>query len=170
MHLIDASQEVGALAPTFKDTQNRALAPEEILFFRSWLLEKPETLSLPRLAVRRHLRDVRQLPPFKRGHRIFRKQRVCLCVPKPFPHDLIRWLQPQRPASRVMRIDGHEMHQPHLDPTQRIGLRFWSKSPGQRGTRHLPKTAKPYPGSQQARLRLNDAVAFRMRDDWVKAH
>src|ERR1700729_246044 len=163
MHLIDASQGVGALAPTFKDTQNRALAPEEILFFRSWLLEKPETLSLPRLAVRRYLRHVRQLPPFKRRHRIVQKQRPCLYVPKPFLHHLIRWLQSQRPASRVMRIAGHEMHQPHLDPTQRIGLRFWPKVPSQRAARPLPKAAKPYPRSQQARLRLNDAVAFRVR-------
>jgi hypothetical protein len=29
------SSGVGALAPTFKDTQNRALAPEEILLFLS---------------------------------------------------------------------------------------------------------------------------------------
>jgi hypothetical protein len=32
-HRINVSQGVGALAPTFKDTQNRALAPEEILLY-----------------------------------------------------------------------------------------------------------------------------------------
>ena len=45
-HLIDASQGVGALAPTLKDTQNRALAPEEILLFLfrpfiRWPLDSP---------------------------------------------------------------------------------------------------------------------------------
>ena len=34
-HLINASLGVGALAPTFKDKQDRALAPEEILLFLS---------------------------------------------------------------------------------------------------------------------------------------
>jgi hypothetical protein len=33
MQHIDASQGVGALTPTFKDVQNRALAPEEIPLF-----------------------------------------------------------------------------------------------------------------------------------------
>ena len=34
-HLINASLGVGALAPTFKDKQDRALAPEAILLFQS---------------------------------------------------------------------------------------------------------------------------------------
>jgi len=45
---IDASQGVGALAPTSKDMQNRALAPEEILLFLSWPFIRWPPASFPR--------------------------------------------------------------------------------------------------------------------------
>src|SRR5260370_38335465 len=123
--------------------------------------EKEKALP-PRRQFLLDFRHIRKLPPLERRERIVVEQSAGLLFSKPLHNDVVHSCQTKRPASRIVRVAGHEMNEPFADPPQRILLRAWAEVPGQRAPRHLSEAALACPLFQALWQRAQNAVAFRM--------
>ncbi len=69
-----------------------------------------------------------------------------------------------RPASRIVRVAGHEMNEALADPPQRILLGTGAEASGQSASGHLNEAALAHPLFQTLRMRAQNAVALRVGD------
>src|SRR6266851_2302039 len=77
--------------------------------------EKEKALP-PRRQFLLDFRHIRKLPPLERRERIVVEQSASLLFSKPVDNNVVGSLQTKRPASRIVRVAGHEMNEPFADP------------------------------------------------------
>src|SRR5258708_22636744 len=121
------------------------------------------------LPARRHLLvwnvgKVRKVATLKRGHGLLNEQRARFFLAKLLPHDVVSGLKTQRPAPGIVRIAGHEVHDPSRDPAQRILFSARAKTSGQGACGHLNKATQPGPLGEAMRPAAEKGVAARGTD------
>src|SRR5229473_6716653 len=131
--------------------------------------EEEKPLPARRYLLVWNLGYVRKVATLERGHGILHEQRARFFLAKLLPDDVVSGLKTQRPAPRVVRIAGHEVHDASRDPAQRILLSARAKTSGQGAGSHLNKTAQPGPLGEALRLMTENGIALRVGDHGPKS-
>src|SRR5208282_363409 len=100
----------------------------------------------------RQLRNIRQVAALKGGHRILDKQGAGLLFSKLFTDNVECGLKLKRPATRVVSVAGHEVHQSVGRPAPSVFLRSRAKDSCERSCRHLYEATEPDPFRKPFRL------------------
>src|SRR5258708_13670049 len=131
--------------------------------------EEEKPLPARRRLVVWNLGNVRKVATLKRSHGILNEQRARFFLAKLLPDDVVGGLKTQRPAPRVVRIAGHEVHDASRDPAQRILLSARAKTSGQGACSYLNKATEPGPLGEALRLVAENGIALRVSDHGPKS-